>query len=305
LLNRKNNRKVKFDLKNAKWDLIFSNTIVNGKQIEFLKKPSIPVVSFIHELEYSINNYKKTGVVAGTLLHSDFFICGSHMVKNNIIYNHRVAQSKTSVVNSFAELKSNRKNIAISEEIKKELSIPADAMVVGMMGKLNWRKGADFFAKTASRLPSKNIVFLWIGASNQSLIDMIQYDLEKSDKEIKLKLVAPTPEFSKYFNVIDLFFLSSREDPYPMVFIEATSYGIPIICFENAGGTQEFIDDKVGYIIPYGDLEAAANKIKHFYDHRDELDVNSDYIKEKSIASHDVEINAPHILNVIERLIEN
>lgn len=305
VLNKKNNKKVKFDLKTTKWDLIFSNTIVNGKQIEFLKTPSIPVVSYLHELEYSINNYMKTGVVEGTLLHSDFFICGSHMVKNNIINKHHIAPSKTSVVNSFAELKSNNKNIKISEAIKKELSIPADAMVVGMMGKLNWRKGADFFAKTASRLSSKNIYFLWIGASNQGLIDMINYDLEKLDQEVKLKFIPPTPEFSKYFNVIDLFFLSSREDPYPMVFIEATSYGIPIICFENASGTQEFIDDKVGCVIPYGDLEAAANKIAYFYDHRDMLVEHTDYIKEKSIKSHDVEINAPHILNVIEKLIEN
>ena len=305
LLNKKNNRKVKFEVKRAKWDLIFSNTIVNGKQIEFFKKPSLPVVSYIHELEYSINSYMKLGVVAGTFAHTDFFICGSHMVKSNIINKHQISASKTSVVNSFAELKGNNKNIKISEEIKKELSIPADAMVVGMMGKLNWRKGADFFAETASRLSSKNIYFIWVGASNQSLIDMINYDLEKSGKTVKLKFLPPTPEFSKYFNVIDLFFLSSREDPYPMVFIEATSYGTPIICFESAGGTQEFIDDKVGSVIPYGNIEEAADKVGYFNDHRDMLTVNSAYIKEKSITNHDVEINAPHILKVIESLIEN
>ncbi|WP_040278202.1 glycosyltransferase [Psychroserpens damuponensis] len=300
-----NNRKAKFELKQTKWDLIFSNTIVNGKQIEFLKTASVPVISYIHELEYSISSYLKIGVVQGTLLHSDFFICGSHMVKNNLINNHKIESSKTSVVNSFADLKSNDKNFKISESIKKELSIPANAMVVGMMGKLNWRKGADFFAKTASRLASKNIVFLWVGASNQSLIEMLNYDLEKSNKDIKLKMVPPTPEFSKYFSVIDVFFLSSREDPYPMVFIEAASYGIPILCFENAGGAQEFIDDKVGAVIPYGDIEAAVDKIQYFYDHRELLDTNANYIKAKSITSHDVAVNAPHIVNVIEKLIEN
>ena len=305
VLNKTNNRKVKFELKQTKWDLIFSNTIVNGKQIEFLKTASVPVVSYIHELEYSINSYMKAGVVQGTLLHSDFFICGSHMVKNNLINNHKIEPVKTSVVNSFADLKGNDKNLKISENIKKELSIPTDALVVGMMGKLNWRKGADFFAKTACRLASKNIVFLWVGASNQSLIDMLNYDLEKSDNDIKLKLLPPTPEFYKYFNVMDLFFLSSREDPYPMVFIEAASYGIPILCFENAGGAQEFVDDKVGEVIPYGDIEAAANRIQYFYDHRDLLDTNTNYIKEKSITSHDVAINAPHIVNVIEKLIKN
>jgi glycosyltransferase involved in cell wall biosynthesis len=304
VLDKRHKRKVIRDLNSIKWNLIFSNTIVNGKQIELLKKASIPILSYIHELEFSICDYKKRGMVEGTLKHSDYFICGSHMVKNNLIYKHDIESSKTSVVNSFAELKFNSKNVKIAEELKIELSIPSDALVVGMMGKLNWRKGADFFVKTASKLASNNIFFLWIGANNQNNLAMINYDLQQSDKEIKLKFLPPTPEFSKYYNLIDLFFLSSREDPYPMVFIEAASFGIPIICFENAGGAQEFIDEKVGCVIPYGDLEAAANKIKFFSENRHILDTNSNYIKDKSIKKHDIDINAPHILKFIEKLIE-
>ncbi len=73
-----------------------------------------------------------------------------------------------------------------------------------------------------------------------------------------------------------------------------------LVCIFQRGAA-----DALNSVIPYGDIDAAANKIQSFNDHRDLLDANSDYIKEKSITRHDVNINAPHILNVIERLIEN
>ena len=64
-----------------------------------------------------------------------------------------------------------------------------------------------------------------------------------------------------YFATFDLFALTSREDPFPLVALEAASLGKPVICFENAGGMPEFIETDAGSIVPYGDVEAFSERI--------------------------------------------
>lgn len=297
----KQNQKINISwLQTAHWDLIFSNTIVNGQLLELLANSQAPIVSYIHELEFSIKKFLQQGLVQGTFLHSNFFICGSEMVRENLIKNHNVSRSQTDVVYSFTDISDKEVSVSTRDEIKKQLAIPSDALVVGMMGNFDWRKGADIFVKTASLLASENIVFLWIGANNQAYLDRINYDLNMLNKQVKILFIPPSADYAKYYHAIDLFFLSSREDPYPMVMIEATAFGIPIICFNKAGGTQEFVDDRVGFAVPYGDVTAAAEKIKHFQIHNHLLELNRAYIQEKSIKQHDVEKNALHIFSIIE-----
>lgn len=301
--NKRNQKKIISKLKASQWNLIFSNTIVNGKLLELLANNVTPVISYIHELEFSIKNFQKKDLIKGTFLHTNYFICGSEIVKKNLIENHQVKSHQAEVVHSFANISHQVKNVLISNEIKRELSIPIDAFVVGMLGNLIWRKGPEFFIETASLLATENIVFLWVGANNQEYLEKIKYDYEVTNKKINILFLPPTADYIKYYHVIDLFFLSSREDPYPMVMVEATSYGIPLICFDKAGGAQEFIDDKIGFIVPYGDVKKAAKKINYFYNNKHLLDLNKNYIQEQSIKQHDVERNALKIFKIIEKFL--
>ena len=288
-------------LSKTKWDLIFSNTIVNGKYIEKLRAKGTPIISYMHELEYIIKEFMKFGNVEGTLKYSNYFLCGSSLVQNNLIKNHQIKPEQSEVVHSFVDFKSRDKNIKTSDKIRDELEIPSDAAIVAMMGSFVWRKGTDYFVDTARKLNEENIYFLWIGADLDS-INKFEFDLKKSKTNLKVILIPPSKEYKKYFNCIDLFYLSSREDPYPMVMVEATSYGIPIICFENAGGTQEFIDSKVGFVVPYGNTTIAAEKIKSINNERSFLTDNSEYIKKKSLEFHNVEINALQIFEVMKKI---
>jgi glycosyltransferase involved in cell wall biosynthesis len=286
------------------WDLIFSNTIVNGKTLELLKQAKTPVITYVHELEPSIAIFHNRGQVEGTFKHTNYFLCGSKLVQQNLIENHNRDILKTQVVNSFVKFEANQQSKSVKNTIKKELNIPNDALVVGMMGSFINRKGTDFFIDTARKLNAENIYFIWVGADEKKLSSNIKHDLKQVDDKKKLVLIPPTKEYFTYFNAIDVFYLSSREDPYPMVMVEATSYGIPIVCFENAGGTQEFIDNKVGHVIPFADTGIAATKILEYHVDNTKTIINSDYIKEKSKKVHDVNYNAATIVEVIDALLK-
>ena len=55
--------------------------------------------------------------------------------------------------------------------------------------------------------------------------------------------------------------MTSREDPFPLVNLEAMSNGVPVICFKDSGGSEELVDSSSGFVVPYGDTEKMAQKV--------------------------------------------
>jgi len=87
-----------------------------------------------------------------------------------------------------------------------------------------------------------------------------------------------------------------------MVIVEASAFGIPIICFKNAGGAQEFVDKKVGFISPFLDTNAVESYLQKVIGNKNFKNKNSAYIKEKSKKSHDININGEEIFSKIHEI---
>ncbi len=299
LLKLKNKFVRDYILFSKKWDLIFSNTIVNGKVLDKFQNLDIPIVTYVHELKDTIEKYSKRGMVSGSLENSDYFFCGSQLVRDVLTSHFDIPHLKSSVVHSFIDFKeySFEKDKNISKNLKKDLNINTSTLVVGMMGRFDKRKGNDLFIKVAEKL--ENVHFVWVGADKKRLDNFLVSNKISSSN---ISLIAPSPEYLEYYNIIDILFLSSREDPYPMIMVEASAYGMPIICFKDTGGTQEFIDDKTGVVVDFNDIDSVIKAIESYDKKRELITGNIDYIKNKSFGTHDVSINAEIIFNKIKEL---
>ena len=60
----------------------------------------------------------------------------------------------------------------------------------------------------------------------------------------------------------DLFFLSSREDPFPLVMLEAGYAETPIVGFRGAGGVNDFLAAHTELLVEYTDEVHAARTIQ-------------------------------------------
>jgi glycosyltransferase involved in cell wall biosynthesis len=54
---------------------------------------------------------------------------------------------------------------------------------------------------------------------------------------------------------------TSREDPFPLVVLEAAMFAKPAVCFNGAGGIPEFVDRGCGRSVPYLDVWQFAEAI--------------------------------------------
>jgi glycosyltransferase involved in cell wall biosynthesis len=72
-----------------------------------------------------------------------------------------------------------------------------------------------------------------------------------------------------YMAAADVFVLTSREDPYPLVCLEAAALEKPIVCFEGGGGTPEFVEADCGFVVPYLDIIGMADRVISLLDSPD------------------------------------
>ena len=105
-----------------------------------------------------------------------------------------------------------------------------------------------------------------------------------------------------YFCAADVFAMVSREDPFPLVCLEAAALGKPILCFRDAGGMPEFVEDDAGFCVPFLDVEAMAEAIKRFQTDGGLLADRGLAARAKVIARHDLNISAARIAEIIKRV---
>lgn len=252
------------------YDVIISNTITNGAILHALKQTKGTVISYIHELENIIQACTTPDSLVEALTLTDKFIVPSQAVKQNLINGHNVPPTKIKVVNYYIpEVQNSGKFLQIN--IKDEIS---NYFLVGSVGTLEWRKGADLFLQVVKLFKLRKSVlkvkFIWVGVDKgKSSYKEIAHDIEAAGLSDDIILVEKVDNPLDFLRTMDIFLMLSREDPYPLVVLEAAMLKKPIICFDKAGGAPEFLADDNGLVVPYLDLEAVVENILRLISDKD------------------------------------
>ena len=154
--------------------------------------------------------------------------------------------------------------------VRRELNIPDDAFVVGACGTVESRKGTDLFISVARKLLKDHSYFrfVWIARKDVESDPMYNDAIESIRKHgltERVMIVKSEGSPENYLATLDVFVLSSREDPFPLVCLEAANLGKPIVCFADAGGMPEFVGDDAGAVVPFEDIDAMERSIETFY----------------------------------------
>lgn len=282
-------------------ELIINNTAVTGEMINELEVLNIPISSIIHELETVIKFYNKNNNSSTVIRNSSLIMTVSDAVKNNLIDKHQVSKDQVSTVYGFVP-KIDIESCSVQKgKIRTNLNIPENAFVVGACGTLISRKGVDFFINTAELLKNKSdIYFLWLGGSKESLGYIeAKEEIKKRGIESKILFIGEQENPYPFYSVMDLFYMCSREDPFPLSMLEAAQFNIPIFGFKNAGGVEEFIKKGGGFLANFADVKVISDKI---------LDLSNDkelyfkYVEE--MKNNNEEYNEENSISALKKYIE-
>ena len=284
--------------------LVYSNTITNGELLSGLSGLDCPVICHVHELDYWI-------IQCGTRnlqlvkQHTDQYVAASEAVKRNLVEHHGIPSQKIDVVHESIPIVVDPQGHMKRNDVRRALGIPAGALVVGGAGTETWRKGKDLFIQLAL-LVSKEwqatpIHFVWVGPhQNQQDRYELAHDVRHAGLSPILHFVGEVSNPLDYFSAFDIFAMVSREDPFPLVCLEAAALGKPIVCFGDAGGVPEFVENDAGVVVPYLDVPAMASEVLTLACDRRLREAMGNRGAKKARQRHDIAIAGPQILRVID-----
>lgn len=241
------------------------NTIISGDLVPIIKEKGVKVISLIHELPGVIQRYNAEDNARLIAEYSDKVVFPSTYVKDKFYELLRINDDKSVILPQglykMNEYKGNRKSA--HSILRERLSLNEDAKIILAIGYGDYRKGIDLFIDVAEKTyaHNSNIYFLWIGNRDKDLINMAFSNIK--DKRCKNNILFrdATNEISIFYAGADLYLMTSREDPFPSVVMDAMNVGLPVIGFEGAGGFSDIVKSDTGALVPYLDTIKMSNKI--------------------------------------------
>jgi glycosyltransferase involved in cell wall biosynthesis len=293
-----------FDLVSEKYlrqfDLILLNTIVAGKFFSRLKSNvTSNLVLFLREMPVAIKGYMEINQVRKLIMRASLVMAPSHAVycglKSLVPDLDELVQTR--ILPQYVPDNFGCENFASNATDDLEFC-------VGGSGLPSIIKGTDIFIETARQLfnkyPDARIRFVWKGGRmSDRFLSQIQRQVELLELKGKVVLEEHSSNMSEFYQGINIFFLSSREDSSPRVVFEAAAASKPSICFEQSGGATEFVEQDSGAIIRFGDIDSAVEAIMAYYRDPALLEQHSLNARKKYLQRHsDGEAIAKTFLNL-------
>ena len=284
--------------------LVYANTVVNGPLLDELAWLDCPVVTHVHELQKSIERWAPGETMAATLRRTTHFVAVSEPVAENLKSRHGVAPTAVSVINAFIDTGHEAQPTPPAEARRQELELNGAHSAVFGCGTTDWRKGPDLFVEIAARACAAvpQLRFFWIGAGSREEQRTLDKLIARHDLSERVSFLGERPDARSYLGAGHIFLLPSREDPFPLVALEAADAGRPIVCFEGAGGMPAFVGQECGRVVPFEDVDAAAAAIRELA--RDEALRGrlGSAAKDKVARCHSTSGAAAQIAAVLDRL---
>jgi glycosyltransferase involved in cell wall biosynthesis len=196
------------------------------------------------------------------------FLAASDPVARNLTLRQQIPGDRITTVHELISCTGVRKvTRAEQRRCRSWLGLDPQARIVLGCGTTDWRKGPDLFVEVAARTLQKYegpIQFVWVGAQTAKEKSELGRQLAASNLNHAVQFVGAVASPLPYMLASDLFLLPSREDPFPLVCLEAADCGLPTVCFAKAGGMPEFVATDCGAVVPFLNVDRMARAVLSF-----------------------------------------
>jgi glycosyltransferase involved in cell wall biosynthesis len=241
------------------------STVVAGVAVAPLKLAGFRVVSLVHEMPGIIRERALEQEARDIASRADRVLFASAVVRDAFAGLAPVDADRAVVrpQGLFLQNAYRDRHESARAQVRRELGLsPATKIVLGV-GYADRRKGIDLFAEVATRVVAArgDVVFVWIGHQEEEATVEAERILEAAGCADKVVMPGAWKAASIYYAAADVFTLTSREDPFPSVVLEALDAGLPVVAFEGAGGAGDVLAEGGGMLVPHLDADRMARAV--------------------------------------------
>ncbi len=219
-------------------DIIHSHT-VEPKNYFKMKRAKVPTVAYVHFLPDTLDGSIKLPKIAFKIFKKyviSFYKSADHLVVVNPIFKKDMVKAGldedkiTYIPNFVSKEKFYKKSDKEIKELRKKYDIKDDEFVVLGAGQVQNRKGVLDFVEVAKKMPDTK--FLWAGGFSFGNITDGHKELQKvmdnPPKNVTFLGIIPREEMNDLFNAVNVLFVPSYNELFPMTILEACSTDTPI-----------------------------------------------------------------------------
>jgi glycosyltransferase involved in cell wall biosynthesis len=233
------------------------NSAASARVVPWAERRGIRTTLLVHEMPQLLREHQLEiqarlgGAAAGNLVFSSEFLAEKFCAAVNLTRAERVILPQGNYL-------ATRPDAAARARVRRALGVEEGGFLVLGAGFADFRKGFDLFLQIARKVASGrgDVRFVWVGDMQFVLKTYLGPEMEQASAAGWFLHVPFTEDVAEYFAAADVFALTSREDPFPTVVMEALGCGVPCVAFEGAGGIPDLLRrEKAGVVARLGDVD--------------------------------------------------
>ncbi|MGA2794446.1 MAG: glycoside hydrolase family 99-like domain-containing protein, partial [Roseiarcus sp.] len=241
------------------------NTCAAGDAASTLASHGVDTVLLVHELPRLLREKALEAAARSGVASAKYVVFASSFVCEKVIDALGLPASQKLMIRAQGSYKQAIYAPEDARALRKQLGIDPRAFLALGVGYADMRKGFDLFLQVwrAMRSMRPAVHFCWVGDIDSGLKEWLAGEIAEGVAEGTLHMAGYRNEVGAFFSAADAFLLTSREDPFPTVALEAMSVGLPVLAFDQSGGMAELLkEEALGYVVPYCDAPAMAARLK-------------------------------------------
>jgi glycosyltransferase involved in cell wall biosynthesis len=182
---------------------------------------------------------------------------------------------------------------------KKEFHKP---VVIGSYGRFAEQKGYEYLLEAASLLKQRNYDFKLVlggGGSDEAKLKSLAAELAIEDRT---DFIGWVTDKDKFFEEIDVFCLSSIEEPFGIVLLETMEYSTPIVSTRCAGPNEIFAAGNDAILADVKSGADLADKLAELMDNTDMASQMAMLAYHNLVANYDIKIVAKKLSQIMGQI---
>lgn len=236
-----------------KFDLVFINTVAAASAVCALATTRIPVVWWIHEGYFDIDIASKAmprrlpDNVMAFVAHK---YCTKALLRFGFDYSPAVLR--------YGLFNCGTENAAVPHQ--------ADGIVFALVGTVAPRKGQDVFIKAVKLLrPEVRSKARFVIQGSHPIQDFYR-EVTTSAKdigEIEFREPLPHSEMATFYSGVSCVVIPSRDDTFPLIAQEASTFGIPAIVSDHTGAAIDFAGGPLAKLVFKSESAGELSEMMH------------------------------------------
>ena len=152
-------------------------------------------------------------------------------------------------------------------DLRTELALPADALLVGMCARLNRQKGQEELVEAMLPILARDprVGLVLAGSEdplNNGTSERIAGAARARGVQERVRLLGHRQDVLRILDGLDLFAHPSHADAFGLSILEAMAYGLPVVAWREGGPAELIVDGETGLLVPPGEIAELTSALE-------------------------------------------